>query len=762
MDTNHIVGASPARVDAREKVTGRGVYIDDLLLPNMLHGKVLRSAHAHAKILRIDTTRAAAAPGVRAVVTGDDVPFLHGESLMDEPFLARERVRHFGEAVAAVVAVDARAAEAALALIEVEYEPLPAVFDPVEAMQPGAPLVHEDVSLYQKASAIINPDPGTNICNRMSIRKGDVEAGFAASDRVFEHTFTTPMVHHASIETHGAICLIDDDENITVWTHNDSPHRARKEIASAFKMPLNKVRVICVPCVGGNFGGKGGLKAEACAIAMAWKVRNRPIKVMFSRDEEFGSTIARHPSVVKMKTGVMNDGTMVARQVEVYLGTGAYAEKGPTVLVFSGSTAAGPYRIPNVQIDAYCVYTNRQLAGAMRGYGGPQVAWAYESQMDIIARELGLDPLEYRLRHVYREGDVHNTGQVISTDGLYECLRAVAKAMPPRAEGVGRGFACMERPSKTPFGSAAFVKVNEDGTVDVLSSTTEVGQGSATVICQIAADELGVALDRVRKAAPDTAFTPYDASTTSSRSTFHMGHAVKTAAADARQQLLQMASKPLKSPAEELTIVNGIVCRKDGAGRSLPISRVMSSQYGASGTVLGRGYYFPPIPVGEETYFSLDVVYFLLGAQGVDVQVDRETGQVHVLRVWASADAGKAINPSACKGQIEGGVSLGIGAALMEQTVVRDGNMLNPSLLAYKVPSNLDIPEVESIVVECTHPYGPYGAKGVGEATNVPTAPAVANAVFDAVGVRMTDLPMTPDRVLAALKQAGRSGHAAS
>jgi len=352
--------------------------------------------------------------------------------------------------------------------------------------------------------------------------------------------------------------MVDDENRLTLWANNDSPYRTRKEIADALKIPQINVRVITSPYIGGNFGGKGGLKAEACAIALAWKIRNRPIRVMFTREEEFTSAIVRHPSVIYIRSGVKKDGTIVAREVKVYLATGAYAEKGPTITRFCGVSAAGPYNIPNVKIEAYCVYTNRQLSGAMRGYGGPQGAWAYESHMDHIARKLGIDPLEFRLRHVYVDGDIHASGQEIYSEGLKECLEEVGKAMEwgkkPLGKNQGRGIACMERAVKTPFGSAAFVKVNEDGTVDLLSSTTEVGQGAETVLSQICAEELGVPLTWVKKAVPDTATTPYDTSTTSSRSTFHMGNAIKMAAADAKAQILKLAAELLECKPEFLDI----------------------------------------------------------------------------------------------------------------------------------------------------------------------------------------------------------------
>jgi carbon-monoxide dehydrogenase large subunit len=758
MEKYECVGKSPARFDAKYKVTGRAVYIEDIQLRGMLYGKVLRSKYPHARIVSIDTSRAEKLAGVRGVVTGAELPFLHGEALMDKPLLARNKVRYLGEGVVAVAAVDEQTAEEALGLIEVTYEELPAVFDPVEAIKPEAPLIHEELGTYRHASGI-NPVKGTNICNHFQLRKGNVKRGFAQSDHIFEDTFTTGMVQHAFIETHGAICQIDDDNRITLWANNDSPYRCRKEISNALNIPTSGIRVICAPYIGGNFGGKGGLQAEACALALAWKIRNRPIRIMYTREEEFCSALVRHPSVIQLKTGVKKDGTLLARQVRMYFATGGYAEKGPTVTRFGGVSGAGPYNIPNVSVDAYGVYTNRQVAGAMRGYSGPQAAWAYESHMDIIARKLGIDPLEFKLRHVYKDGDHHASGQELFSEGLAECLEKIGERMEwgkkPLGKNRGRGIACMERAVKTPFGSAAFVKVNEDSTVEVLSSTTEVGQGSETILCQIVAEELGVPLDWVRKATADTAVTPYDASTTSSRSTFHMGNAVKLAAADAKEQIIKLAAESMKADPSNLEIKQGSVYFANEPERRVPIAKVLNEHYASSATVLGKGFYFPQIETSDE-YFSTYMIFWILGAHGVEVEVDRETGEVKTLKVYAAHDVGKAIHPANCVGQTEGGVGFGLGFALYENFMFKDGNVLNLSLLNYKLPTALEMPEIESILVECGHRGGPFGAKGPGECTNVALPPAIGNAIYDAVGVRIKDLPITPDKILDALKRKAR------
>jgi len=756
-ENQELIGKSPIRKDAKDKVRGQAIYISDIKPPGMLYGKVLRSKYPHARLLSIDTSKAEKLPGVKGVVIGTDIPFRHGEALLDKPILAIDKVRYEGEGVAAVAAIDEEIAEIALGLISIKYEKLSAVFDPMKAIEPEAPLIHENLETYNHAP-YIKPVKGTNVCHHFKLQKGDVEKGFTEADYIFEDTFTTPMMQHCSLEPHGAICLIDYDTNITLWANNDSPYRCRKEIATTLEIPLTQVRVVSAPYIGGNFGGKGGLQAEACAIALAWKVRNRPIKVIYTRDEEFCSSLVRHPSVIHIKTGVMKDGTIVARKMKMYWDTGAYAEKGPSVIEAGGVTAAGPYRVPNISIDGYCIYTNRQIAGAMRGYGAPQACWAYESQMDIIAARLGLDPIEIRSKQVYEDGDFHANGQVLYSEGLKECIEKVAESMEWGKKSLGknrgRGVACSEKVGGKPrSGSAAFVKVNEDGTVDVLSSTTEVGQGSATVLCQIVAEELGVPFAWVRKATPDTAFTPFDTSTTASRSTFYMGNAVKMAAADAREQILKLAAKSLEANIDDLLIREGNVFVKGVLKKNLSIAKVLNGHFGSSGTVLGRGYFFPDISKGQSEHTSQSVNFWLLGAHGVEVEVNRTTGEFSILKVYAAHDTGKAIHPSNCEGQAQGGISWGVSQALFEEIICKDGSVLNPSFLGYKISSSKDMPDMEAMIVECNHSKGPFGAKGVAEASNAPTPPAIANAIYNAVGVRIKDLPITPEKVWEALQQ---------
>lgn len=766
------VGDPMVRVDALAKATGQAYYTADLSLSGMLHGKLRGSPFAHARIKAINVKKALSLGGVRAVVTGRDFPYLHGEGLMNIPFLAIEKVRYIGEPVVAVAAEDEETAEEALALVKVEYEELPALFDPEEALKPEALLIHEELGKYQAISAVkVLAD--TNVCQHVIFAQGDMGKGFSESDYVFEDRFVCPQVQHAAIEPHGCIARVDNTGRITVWGQNDSPHRARKEIAQALRIPQAMVRMI-TGYVGGNFGGKGGLKPEAIAIALAHQVRGRPVRVIFSREEVF-KTITRLGCIIYMKTGVRRDGTLLARQVRLIWDTGAYAEKGPTISLSGAKMSAGPYVIPNVHVESFTVFTNKPVAGAMRGYGLPQVAFAHESQMDIIAEKLGLDPLTIRMKNVVTEGSKAVTGQRLYSVGLKECQEQVGKALNQDSEGAqevkqinlppgtwvrGKGMASILKTVKTPTVSSAYVKIDEDGSTGIATSTVEVGQGSHTVLTQIVADVLGMQTENITVSFADTDITPYDTSTTSSRSTFHMGNAVQRAAEDAKRQLLDLAAPLLRTAPESLELGEGSIRTSDG--RSLSISQVLKASFGAGAgaAILGRGVYTPQDILGMEDLekqetmesFSAMSVFHGYAAQGAEVMVDLETGAVRVLRLVAAHDVGKAINPKNCRQQVEGALAMGLGYGLMEEYVWDKGKIANPNFLNYTVPTAMDCPPMEIILVEVGHPRGPYGAKGMGEMAAAATAPAIANAVYDACGVRIKDLPLRATKILKALR----------
>lgn len=759
------IGQSPVRLDAREKVTGRTLYAVDLKMAGMLYAKVLRSPHPHARILHIDATKARSLPGVVAVVTGKDFPGSLGATVQDQSFLAGDKVRFVGDAVAAVAAVNLDTAEEALSLIHVEYELLPALFDPVEAMKSREVLIHENLSQYAVAPGIF-PVPGTNICNHFKLRKGDPERGFNESDLVLEDTYRSHMVQHAHLETHAAIAQVDSSGKILIWSNTQTPYFNRKALAKSLNLPLNQVRVM-VTTLGGGFGGKSYLKAEPICVALALKSKGRPVKLVFTREEEFGVAPVRHPTIIRCKTGMKKDGTWLAQESELIFDTGAYADIGPRVCRNAGFSAAGPYQVPNVRIDSYCVYTNHPIGGAFRGFGIPQVSWAIESHLDVMAEKLGLDPVDVRLKNAVEEGSLSVTGQVLHSVGLKETLRQAAEKIGWRkASGPyrGKGIACMHKSTVTPSSSAAFVKLNEDASVTLLCSAVEMGQGSSTILAQIASEELGIPVEKISMVRPDTDVTPYDMASVSSRSTFFVGNAVRRAAADAREQLLQIAAEILEANPQDLLIEAGKVMVRGVPEKAIPIAELPLGEafyVGAKGRgrgrpVLGRGSFTveDATPLDRETGQGKNPsAFWMYATQAAEVEVDPRSGRVKVLRISSAHDVGKSIHPVAIEGQIQGALVMGVGTALFEEMELEKGRVKNPSFAEYKLPSALDAPEMIPIIVEELHAQGPYGAKGLGEPALAPTAAAIANAIYAAVGVRVKDLPITPEKILEGLRK---------
>jgi carbon-monoxide dehydrogenase large subunit len=521
---------------------------------------------------------------------------------------------------------------------------------------------------------------------------------------------------------------------------------------------MRRLRIVCPSYIGGSFGSKAGLKVETLCIALALRTKGYPVKIVFTREEIFTSSTVRHPSVVELKTGMKKDGRLWAREAKVIYDTGAYAEKGPTVCQQACVAAVGPYRIPNVRVEGYCVYTNKVISGAYRGYGIPQVAWAHESQMDMIAHKLGMDPVEIRLKNAVEEGDISPTGQqVLYAVGLKECIKKVAEGIDwgqPSGKNRGKGIACAFKNTKTPSSSSAIIILSQDGSVQALVSTVEIGQGSKTILSQMVAEELGVPVDHITFTTGDTDITPFDASTSSSRSTFHMGNAIREAAKDIREQILRIASKMLGVKIEDLQIESGKIYSKKSPDQRFTYSEVIRFEYAAGSDIIGRGTYYPAIEDKTGGIFSAPSIFWMYGAHGAEVEVDVGTGQLKVLKVVGAHDVGKAINPMTCQGQIEGGVVHGIGTTVLEEMLIGDrGNVLNPSFLDYKMPTALDIEEITPLIIETAHGEGPWGAKGIGEIATVPVAPAIANAIYDAIGIRIKDLPITSEKILRILKQ---------
>jgi CO/xanthine dehydrogenase Mo-binding subunit len=767
------IGKTFRRLDYETKVTGKAEYLADMIVPGMCHGKILRSPLPHARIKSIDATKALKVPGVLAVITRDDI--LHEEGIepyygpvfKDQTIVAVEKVRHVGDPAAAVAALDADAAEEALHLIDVEYEELPAVLDVHEALKPGGTLVHESIRIPESGFADLaelKPIEGTNICTHFKLNRGDIQKGFAESDHIFEDTFTLPATQHSFLETHACIASVEPGGRMTVWATTQNPFVVRTQLANIFKVPVSKVRVI-VPYLGGGYGGKVYPKVEPITVALAQKA-GRPVRVVLSREEVF-YTITKHAAVIRMKTGVKQDGTLLARECEIHLDTGAYAEIGPRVAKKSGYTAAGPYKIPNLKIDSYSVYTNKPPAGAFRGFGVSQSAWAVESQMDIIAAALKIDPLEIRKKNGYEEGDRFVTEEKLRAVGLKECLDEVAKSIAwetkyrqgerdQRGQGDGKrvrrgkGLACMIKATITPSISCAVVKLNEDASLSLYTGTVEMGQGSETVLAQIAGKELGIPLQNIQVLGVDTDVVPYDLTTSSSRSTFHMGKAVQLAAQDIMRQLKQIVVKEYSVPEDKVTFANGKIRLPE---TQLDYAEVMFKRFGMQGgTLVGDGQV--KTLVKDEFGEKSTSAFWFLAAGGAEVEVDLDTGKFKLIKYAAAVDVGKAINPLACRQQLAGAAITGIGQAMFEEIAYDNGQLINPNLVDYVLPSLGDMPPViDPICVEVPDRNGPFGAKGIGESSLIPVAPAIANAIYDAVGVRIKDLPIKAEKIYLALEQ---------
>ena len=771
------VGSDVPRVDGNAKVSGSAQYTADIELPGMLHAKALRSPHPHAKLVSVDVSKAAALPGVIAVVTRDDLEGLnpyYGAVVEDQPVLAIERVRCVGDIVAAVAAEEREIAEEAVELIEVEYEPLPAVFDVVEAAEPGAPIIHEE--RFETQAAVfreqLNLNAGGNVCSVFRAADGDMDAGFADADEVFENTYRMPPVQHGHIEPHVATAVWESPNRLVVHTPCQNAVGLQEQLARIFDLPESGVRVV-VPFVGGGYGGKTHARLEPVTALLARKAA-RPVQWVLTREEVF-LTGRRYGGFVRMKTGFKRDGTLVAREVEVFYDLGAYALSGPANAKTGSYVASGPYRVPNRRLTTYAVYTNLPPAGPYRGVGVPHVAWAYESEMDRIARHLGMDPLELRLKNLLQEGDIFVTGESLVSVGISDCLRQAASGIGWRgreeqadgaAEGTlrrGKGLAVIMKSTTTPTASAASVRLNGDGSVMLLTSSTEIGQGVRTCLAQIVADRLGMPVERVTVSAPDTDVTPYDKSTSSSRTTFHMGNAALRAAEEVREQLLEAGAQALEVDKADLELGAGGVSVRGVPDRSLTIPQLLRVKYGDSvGSIFGSCNFQVKGGLDPKTGKGKAAAFWFFSACAAEVEVDVETGKVRVLDIATSVDVGKAINPLQCWLQNEGSMLEALGAAFFEEMVFEQGQPVNGTLLEYMLPSMEDHPErFQSLLVETPHPDGPFGAKGAGEAVIPAVAPAIGNAVANALGgVNITELPLRPERIVAALaeREAGASG----
>ena len=745
------VGQRVTRPDARMHGLGQTKYIDDLAFPGMVYAKIKRSEHAHARIVSIDVSEAAAMPGVLATLTGAEVPVnSYGPSYQDQPVLAADKVRHMGDGVAAVAAVTEQIAAEALAKIKVEYEPLDAVFDPLDAMEEGAPKVHGSES---------------NVYASKTIKRGDVDKALAEADHVFEGRYTTQMVEHVPIEPHVAIAEWDANGRLTIHSSLGRITMGRADLSRTLKLPYNKIRVIST-IVGGNFGGKNEITTEPVIALLAKKI-GRPVKCTYTREEEFIASTTRHPFVMDYTTGVNNDGRIVARKVRIVCDGGAYCSWSETTLGKGAILSVGPYQIPDLHVHACAVYTNKTMTGAMRGFGAPQVCFAYETQMDEIALKLGMDPLEIRMLNAFDEGSASPTGQELASVAVKASLSVASerfgwdewKKSSTGPKKRGRGMACMWYPigfTVAANASAAVVKVNEDGTATLLTGTVETGQGSLTVLGQICAEELGIATDDVHVVSADTDVTPMDTGAIASRTTYVTGNAVRLAAAEARGILFEVAGPMLGVRPDQCVARDRRIGVIGFPGKSLAMGDVaQQAQFVKGRAPLGSASYNPPtVAMDPETGQGKPFSTYVYATQIAEVEVDEETGEVEILRICAAHDCGTAINPMLVEGQVEGGISMGIGLALQEEILFNgQGGQINPNLTNYIMPTSMDMPVVDVDIIDNYDPTGPFGAKGVGEPTLVPTAACIVNAIRDAVGVSITSLPATSEKVLKAIKR---------
>ncbi len=752
----NVVGARLPMTDAAVKVTGAAQFTDDLILPGMLYGKILRSPLPHARVLNIDSSKAEKLRGIKGVVTGRDIPdrkYGIVPKAKDEYALAKDKVRYVGDSVAAVCAVDPEIAEEAIDLIKVDYEDLPAVFDPLEAKKDGAPEIHEGIK--------------NNTSFSMKKEFGDLEKAFSESDFVFEDTFYSQAVNHAPLEPHAAIAQYDPLKGeLVVWSSTQIPFFLRRNLSATLFIPESKVRVI-KPKVGGGFGQKIDMYSkDFCA---AWFARNllKPVKFVYERDEVFISTRQRHPMYITVRTGVKKDGTILGQHFEAYADGGAYNSTAPTMIALSCYFLMIPYRVPNLLYEGHHVYTNKPVGGAMRGHGIPQARFAVERQLDMIAERLGLDPAEVRIKNSIHAGEPHPAKFVINTCGFSDSVKKAADAIGWKKKrgklpyGRGVGLAGASFPSgvsnMSHISSGAVVQLGQDGAVNILSGAADIGQGAETVISQIVAEELGVSIDDIRITAADTGITPLDPGTFGSGVTVRAGNAARLAALSVKQKLFNLAADKLEANVEDLVAKERRIFVRGSPEKGLTLAEALKAYQYADlpMPIVGRGSWMaqatePTTLFKEDGNFAPNYSFM---TQAAEVEVDLHTGKVKLVKMVTAHDCGRPINPMLVEGQLEGSVVGGMGQALYENIVIEKGQVMNPSFVDYGFPTFLEMPEIESIEVETDDPIGPFGAKEAGEGTQLSPAPAIVNAIYDAIGVDFLELPVTPEKILNALEE---------
>src|SRR5262252_368611 len=752
-----VIGKSEPRADAWEKVRGRPIYAGDLAVAGMLHGRIVRSPYASARITRIDTSAARGLRGVVAVFTHADVPqnslrmelpgrmaeATAGAVLATQPVLAEDRVRFQGEPVAAIAAETPEIAAAAAELVRVDYEPMPGVYDPIEAMKPEAPQVHD----------------GGNLLRAWHIRKGDAAAGLARAEVVIEQTYRTPFVDHLYLETETGVGWIDA-EGVLVLRVSTQVLEHFRDVAEVLRLPHSHVRLEGA-YLGGGFGGKEDVTVECLLGLLVWKTR-RPVQLVFSREESFIGHGKRHPYVLRYRTGATRSGELTAMEAELVSDSGAYAALSPWVLLYSLVTATGPYRVPHVKVDAFTVYTNNPIASAYRTFGSIQTCVAYEGQMDALARALGMDPLELREKNFLRKGDSIGTGQVLESEPLLgETMRRAWEALGPlrTAEGpkrIARGLAA----SFTPYGrmcwtrdsASAWVGMELDGTAVVRCAAPDVGGGQTSSLCSITAEVLGLPLDQVTAVGRDSHFTPRAGTTTATRQLFMSGNAVLKAAYEVRRHLANQAAEMLEAAPGDIELAGGCAFVRGAPDRGLTMASVVKGATGQGRPVqVLEKYDAPSAPtIDPATGRGKAFNDYTFGTYALEVEIDEETGRTRPTRLVSCFDAGRVIHRANAEGQLEGGAVQGLGYALMEEIALDHGVSRNPHLVDYKIPTTLDAPSIQAVLLESGNGLGPFGAKGLGEPAMTPSIAAVANAVSRALGVRVTELPITAERVLAA------------
>jgi CO/xanthine dehydrogenase Mo-binding subunit len=743
MTEHSSLGKSLPRVDAVDKVTGRALFSADIILPNMLHGRILRSPYAHAKIKRIETAGAHAREGVMSVITSVDVPGLQSSREVPDPelpCLAKGKAIFEGQPVAAIAAINSHIAEEALDLIEVEYEELPSVTDILDAMRPNAPIIHESLRAQNLTG---KEDTPSNIFYYMKFLRGDLEAGFRKADIVLENTFRTQTVHQGHLEPRAAVADVAPDGKITIWTDNQSIFKVRELVAEYLRMPLSRIKVMPIE-VGGGFGGKLHQQLSPIAALLALKT-GRPVRMVMTRAEVFKATRPSPATVITIKMGATKDGFLTAADVRMIYDFGASTGMPGLDAIHLGFNLLNPYRIPNYKIEGYDVVTNKAPSGPYRAPGAAQAAFAVESQMDLLARELGMDPLEFRLKNAVVKGDLSMHGLPYGEIGFKETLKRMAGYLAerekPEGENRGRGVACGLW-STVSMGSAAHINVNTDGSIVLVIGATDIS-GTRTAFAQIVAEEFGIPLNEVTVVLGDTETAPFASISVGSMTTRSTGKAVYRACQDVKGQLCRKAAVRMKVEAGDVEFMRGRVQLKDSPEKSMTLAELALENFSlpSAGPITGSGC---SEPLGKPTP--------VFAVEAADVEVDKETGKVRVLSYAVAQDTGLAINPAIVEGQIQGAVAQGIGWALTEGYVFEDGVMKNPTFLDYRMPIAADVPFIDTLLVEVASDVTPYGIRGVGEPPMVPTLATISNAIHSAAGVRLRELPMTPEAVLSAMK----------